>query len=1540
MRKMNRFNSIIILFPVLVLLGIVAFTTIPKGTLLRASTPENSLVDVLSEGKASPSPIETRDSSLEFELRAKKSGIYKLAYDEKKMPITFVSKEESIPYFEIGSDEFQLIYDKITEKQSSPTEDFSENSEEAANDAGKESLKESSESNEIYEESLSVSSEKNENNEKSSVYKVTDSKEGSKGWFYLKLNEGEKVSFKIENLSGEDQKVMLSNAKDSKYQQILINFRKGEEKKENLKRQNKVAMELESDVSKTLFSDTSNNVELKDPKLTIRTGEKNFDPDDEPGHDSSPNNNIVRTWDKVTYSYSFSVQSTNSSKTYKDIKYRVDATLKNSRQVVGGQIRDYAYFPEGTQTGNNASTTRDAVYSTTGTLTTSSAIVDSVINLQVLGATHNYELTPEIKITILEVTDSETGEVIPINAVSNNLVTKSVKVSAKPNVKATFAKSESAYQLMSNLTDNNEINAMAQGVGIKFSVIPLNDAGIIRTGSLFEQLYGATYPKGEIKVHVSTNAYFEPEVGNKHNIIYGIDQKQPQITHFGGLLVSNPYINSLEKTPEFSGVDFENWSLKVPWQMPASVDTNPNKDRTDSVYDSNIMHANNDSVSTLSYSVINPAAIFKEKLTGYMTPNNENENQIAFASVASILSIPFDYITGKTGTLYTNFATTTIEYEEKEIENISNYTHQRANRLPGSAICYTPSWDLSSEKIGSNPSQSWKPPGDGSVYKNQAFYSIGIYDSASIEVKYQTGITAWNTNSFELDTTRKVNPYVLTSQGAPGKLNELLYGIRKNGSASPNLKVEFTDMDESYDWYENYEEAISHGPIAAIKSTFEKTGLLDSAFKVRTNIPLKAIGPTNHQATDEEGNPNVILSSMATETASKEISHQFPSKDVGNNNYIPTKYDLNNKLVSYPKPTNLYGDTLLIVPFTSKISKQAVKTSYSSDELVQWQLTPQIQADENDEVTFTITDTLPKELSYVAGSTKYGSQEIEPIVKEEGDSISLTWSIPYHKVNNPIQKLTFDTIVNGRNIQYDPTNTKSVTNKAVISAKNKEGLTDDTIESLRSAEASTTITKVSTVFLLKSTSTPIIETGEADTAISDGEKNTTLAYSLYTKNESKTPTKEVKILDVLPYASDNRGSTFGGTYDLLSANTSGDVKAKIYYTKKTIDSDTNPNDIDISNDWLLYSGGRVMDITAIYAIYDQIGVGEDTSIDFSVVAKKQKVKDTFVNVAKLDNYNNNPVDSVYVKTSVIGRSLGGIAWYDKNLNGKKDSDESIAKDIPIKLYRTSHVNETYKDELVKESLTKQQFIDASGKSLIVTDDKGEYKFSNLPEGDYVVYFEINNEVIDKKFKVTTKDTEISSQEIGTSKADQTTYKTDSYETPALKENNFKDKEWKVENINIGLIQPSTVRLFKYETGSANDSDKNGELSDVEKATGKPLMGAIFDIYEGDSKKPLATETTDKNGFLYFTNLFPGDYKLVETNAPDGYELIKTPIKVKITEGSQTILLYQEDDKQTELPHAGGNNPIIIGLVISSVTIILGMIAIMIHFRQMKQGGKS
>ena len=360
---------------------------------------------------------------------------------------------------------------------------------------------------------------------------------------------------------------------------------------------------------------------------------------------------------------------------------------------------------------------------------------------------------------------------------------------------------------------------------------------------------------------------------------------------------------------------------------------------------------------------------------------------------------------------------------------------------------------------------------------------------------------------------------------------------------------------------------------------------------------------------------------------------------------------------------------------------------------------------------------------------------------------------------------------------------------------------------------------------------------------------------------------------------------------------------------------------------------------------DEMNVGETLKFEIVIHVKGQKAGDFIRNQASMNSSLELPVRSNLVETKVYGRELSGVAWYDDNLDGlignkPSGTKEEWAKEIPVKLYRTSLEDTTYQGELVKESLTGKKFIDASGNSLVKTNANGEYLFDNLPEGQYIAEFVVGEKVIRREVRVTKK--LVGNDEKLNSKADQESYKTDSYDQPILTniaDISTEDPVNRIQHVNLGLIRPSTIRLFKYATGTAADANGDGKLSDAEKATGTPLKGAEFEVYEGDAKSPFATEVTDDSGNLSFIKLFPGEHTLIETKAPVGYELIKTPIKVTIAEGNQTIQVYQEDDKNTGLPFTGGTNPLVFVVIVVSVMGILGMSGLYWYYRKPGRKGE-
>ena len=133
-------------------------------------------------------------------------------------------------------------------------------------------------------------------------------------------------------------------------------------------------------------------------------------------------------------------------------------------------------------------------------------------------------------------------------------------------------------------------------------------------------------------------------------------------------------------------------------------------------------------------------------------------------------------------------------------------------------------------------------------------------------------------------------------------------------------------------------------------------------------------------------------------------------------------------------------------------------------------------------------------------------------------------------------------------------------------------------------------------------------------------------------------------------------------------------------------------------------------------------------------------------------------------------------------------------------------------------MTGEKFVDDAGNSLIKTNAEGKYLFANVPEGEYIAEFVVGDQVVQKKFSVTKP--LVGDDPKLNSKADPDTFKTAAYTMPELTDlaadENLKDNLHHITDVNIGLIRASTIRLFKYETGTAVDANGDGQLSDVEK----------------------------------------------------------------------------------------------------------------------------
>ena len=186
-----------------------------------------------------------------------------------------------------------------------------------------------------------------------------------------------------------------------------------------------------------------------------------------------------------------------------------------------------------------------------------------------------------------------------------------------------------------------------------------------------------------------------------------------------------------------------------------------------------------------------------------------------------------------------------------------------------------------------------------------------------------------------------------------------------------------------------------------------------------------------------------------------------------------------------------------------------------------------------------------------------------------------------------------------------------------------------------------------------------------------------------------------------------------------------------------------------------------------------------------------------------------------------------------------------------------------------------------------------------------------------------------------------------------------ESDWKYSFEGLPKINPQTGHDFHYTVVELEVPDgytvsydgtiiinsiEQGSVTLIkqDKVTKETLKGAIFKLerknHDTNTWDPVSIDgksefTTNDKGEISVEKLNFGDYRFIETKAPDGYIIDNTPIEFKV-EGATRIELTFYNEPEKPLPETGGTG--ILGMLFLGTLLLF--ITSVAYYRYQKVGG--
>ena len=292
------------------------------------------------------------------------------------------------------------------------------------------------------------------------------------------------------------------------------------------------------------------------------------------------------------------------------------------------------------------------------------------------------------------------------------------------------------------------------------------------------------------------------------------------------------------------------------------------------------------------------------------------------------------------------------------------------------------------------------------------------------------------------------------------------------------------------------------------------------------------------------------------------------------------------------------------------------------------------------------------------------------------------------------------------------------------------------------------------------------------------ELNGTIQYTVTYTNRGNQQFEAIYFYDLLPNSPDIRGSDFDGEVILrkFDAKARGDgdpPKVTVYYSTTPYDQlydkvkvfggewdasmgnakNMNASEIDAMLDgkdgYFKLLGTVTADglepdetvtnhesydslealMTAIKGLYvkvEKLKSQQSVDLIFLMETSGNSAGDFYKNIANswIKDSPTLPLVSNKVETQVVSRTIAGVVWHDKNLNGIRDEGEPLLDDVTATLFKKNDDGSysPWEQDVTKKPIPGGTCVtggqDHEGNPL----SSGAYSFEKLPMGDYIVAF--------------------------------------------------------------------------------------------------------------------------------------------------------------------------------------------------------------------------